>query len=120
MEHRRRFVCALLNDGSVNEPSERIVSVLVFDLVSALKLLVVPLLNGGVEPSRGHTRLREQRERTQLASSHLLRTILHTVDGVFDGHPQCRCDVVRVITSRHGANDVFLAVRLQSLEIPGQ
>ena len=26
-----------------------------------------------------------RRERTQLASSHLLRTILHTVDGGFDG-----------------------------------
>ena len=59
MQHRRRFVCALLNDGSVNELSERIVSVLVFGLVSALKLLVVLLLNGGVEPSRGHTGLRE-------------------------------------------------------------
>ena len=89
-------------------------------MLCALILLVAALLLSGIKPPRGHTRLREQRERTQLASSHLLRTILHTVDGVFDGHPQCRCDVVRVVTSRHGANDVFLAVRLQSLEIPGQ
>ena len=38
MEHRCRYVCALLDDGSVNEFSERIVSVLVFGLVIALKL----------------------------------------------------------------------------------
>ena len=59
MEHRRCFVCALLDDGFVDEFSERIVCVLVVDLESALKLLVVLLLNGGVEPSRGHTGLRE-------------------------------------------------------------
>ena len=43
----------------MDEFSERIVCVLVVDLESALKLLVVLLLNGGVEPSRGHTGLRE-------------------------------------------------------------
>ena len=42
-----------------NELGERIVCVLVFDLVSALKPLVVLLLNGGVEPSRGYAGLRE-------------------------------------------------------------
>ena len=89
-------------------------------MLCALTFLVAPLRGRGVEPPRGHARLREQRERTQLVSSHLLRAVLHTVDGVFGGHPQCRGNVNRVVISRHGANGVFLAVRLQSLEIPGQ
>ena len=88
--------------------------------LSVRRLVVIQLRNSGVKPPRGHARLREQRERTQLVSSLLLRTILHTVDGVFGGHPQCRGNVFRVVISRHGANGVFLAVRLQSLEILGQ
>ena len=53
----------------MNEFSERIVSVLVFGLVSALNLLVVLLRNGGVEPSRGYAGFCEQRKRPQLTSS---------------------------------------------------
>ena len=104
----------------MNKLGECIVSVLVVGLVSALKFSVVLLLNGGVEPSRGHTGLREQRERTQLASSHVLRTILHTVDGGFDGHPQYRGHVVRILVSKIMVNVKFLAAGIQSLEIPGQ
>ena len=86
----------------------------------ALILLVAALLLSGSKPPRGHTGFCKQRERTQLASSHLLRAVLHTVDGSFDGHPQYRGHVVRILISRNRANDKFLAAGFQSLEIPGQ
>ena len=88
--------------------------------LSARRLVVIQLLNGGVKPPRGHTGFRKQRERTQLALSRLLRVAFETFDSVLDGHQQSCGDIVRVVISRHGANGVFLAVRLQSLEIPGQ
>ena len=59
MKHRRRFVCALLNDGPVNELCERVMCILIRVPLSVRRLVVIQLLNGGVEPSRGHTGLRE-------------------------------------------------------------
>ena len=87
--------------------------------LSVRRLVVIQLLNGGVKPPRGHTGFCKQRERSQLALSHLLRAILHTVDGVFDGHPQYRGHVVCVLISRNRANEKFLAAGFQLLEIPG-
>ena len=86
MKHRRRFVCALLNDGSVNELGERIVRVFVFGSVSVLKSSVVLLLDGGVEPSRGYAGLRKQRKRSQEVSSSLLCAILQVLECILDGH----------------------------------
>ena len=120
VQHDRRSVCGLLDDGPVNEFCERVMCVLIRVPLSVRRLVVIQLLNGGVKPPRGHTGFCEHRERTQLASSHLLRTILHTVDGGFDGHPQYRGHVVRILISRNRANDKFLAAVFQSLEIPGQ
>ena len=74
--HPLALVCGLLNDRSVNKLGKRIVRGLVFGSVSALKSSVVLLLNYGVKPARGNAGLREQREHTQLASSHLLRAVL--------------------------------------------
>ena len=119
----RRFTsvaCSLLDDGPVNEFCERVMCILIRVPLSVRRLVVIQLLNGGVKPPRGHTGFCKQRERTQLASSHLLRTILHTVDGGFDGHPQYRGHVVRILISRNRANDKFLAAGFQSLEIPSQ
>ena len=89
-------------------------------LLSVRRLVVIQLLNGGVKPPGGDTGFRKQRERTQLALSHLVRTVLHTVDGGFDGHPQYLGHVVRILISRNRANNKFLAAGFQSLEIPGQ
>ena len=121
VKHRHTSVfCSLLDNGSVDELCECVMCVLIRVPLSVRRLVVIQLLNGGVKPPRGHTGFCKQRERTQLASSHLLRTILHTVDGGFDGHPQYRGHVVRILISRNRANDKFLAAGFQSLEIPGQ
>ena len=109
-----------MNDGPVNEFCERVMCVLIRVPLSVRRLVVIQLLNSGVKPPGGHTGFRKQRERTQLASSHLLRAVLHTVDGGFDGHPQYHGHVVRILISRNRANDKFLAAGIQSLEIPCQ
>ena len=70
---------------------------------SALRFVVVQLLYSGVKPPRGYAGFREQRQCTQLTSSRLFRAALQTVDEVFNGHPQCRCNVVRVVIPGHGA-----------------
>ena len=97
----------------MNELYERIMGVLMRFPQSALRFVVIQLLYGGVKPPRGYAGFREQRQRTQLTSGRLIRAALQTVDDVFNGHPQCRCNVVRVVIRGHGANGVFLAVRLQ-------
>ena len=95
-------------------------SVLIRVPLSVRRLIVIQLLNGGVEPPGGHTGFCEQRERTQLALSRLLRVAFEAFDSVLDGHQQSLGGVDRVVASRHGANVGFLAARLQSLQIPGQ
>ena len=85
MKHRRRFVCALLNDGPVNELRERVVRVLIRVPLSARRFSVIQLLDGGVKPPGGHTRFCEQRERTQLASSGLLCFVRKVFECVLDG-----------------------------------
>ena len=86
VQHGRRSVCGLLDDGSVDEFGERIVRVFVFGSVSALKSSIVLLLDGGVEPSRGYAGLCKQRKRSQEVSRSLLYAILQVLECILDGH----------------------------------
>ncbi len=53
MKYRRRFVCALMNDGPVNEFCERVMCLIRVPL-SVRRLVVIQLPNSGVKPPRAH------------------------------------------------------------------
>ena len=59
MQHGRRSVCGLLDDGPVNELRERVVGILIRVSVSARRIGVIQLLDGGVKPPCRHAGLSE-------------------------------------------------------------